>query len=1654
MHSRPNTSAVRCRGITALIALTVVAAGLVPREAATAQTPNVPGAPSITSVTAGDRQLAVSWSAASTPADRPIIDYQVMYRAGSSGAWSMASSYGVSYDSGVHSGSDTTWAHNRDPLDLKAIPSNDTSGIRSLVEHTSGGRHDLAGIYRVKANVAAVRVRVGGDATGAATIRARYTTEPITDLRHNGTELARTTQTETQSGFQLTGVTPALPAGSYIWVDGWDHTSTNTTFPEFAATTIEDRRLRIDIATVSTATSTTIDDLTNQRSYQVRVRARNSDGWGAWSNVSSGTPLGTPDAPTGLWLESGSQQLVARWTAPSNNGGNTISDYDIQYRIKSSGANWSDWQASTVSTATTATITGLTHGTTYEVRVRAVSSAGYGPWTDPVIDTASKPSPPTITLATVLRPLPPGKNDKGGLLSITLSAEANGSTITDYDLRYREAGTTTWYTHRDRSHDSGKLQTSETSGTADPIDFGTFISPSGGAAVTRESIGTGANAKHGLYKFSKAVDQLWIRAGGTITGGGTVVARWHTSKPTAATLATAGTQIFSAATESDHTFWQDGWAVDLPADAYVWVYTSDTETLTKRRLQLDFTDNSSSGAMVLSGLQNGKTYELEARASNARGSGAWASASGTPGTPTRPTVDTPTAGHQALDLTWARPDSDNTSAVAGYDVRYRAGSSGSWTSWPHTTTSRAATITGLTNNTEYEVAVRARNDHGNGFWSTGVKGTPVPQAPDAPAAPTLTSSGTTMTVSWTAPSANGADISDYDVQHCSASCASDASWTSLPDTTDSTALTATITGLTNGTTYQVRVRAQNSVGNGPWSAASTHIIGRPSAPAAPTLTTGNARLTATWTAAAGNGSTITDYDVQYCSANCAIDTSWTSLPDATPSTALNATITGLTNGTTYQVRVRAENANGTGPWSPVSSMKAGLPAVPSVPTLVVDDGELTVYSLAPSDNGSALIGYDVRYCNYQCEGGNDDVWTSISIQTTVEKPRIVLLDLTNGTTYYVQVRANNAHGSGAWSPWATAVPGAPTAPGAPTLTGGDHKIIVDWSAPADNGSTIIDYDVRHCSADCDRDSSWTSLPDTTDSTAHPVVITGLTVGTAYQVQVRAQNSAGPGQWSAASAHTLDESPVPSLGLSACDPAGLTQLWVDYDCYIKAGERGIKQFDTVTVLGSGGDYIERSDYPAAGLVVLTAYNPQGGLAIVETSLDGVVQDVFLIDVIRFGIRGYSIAHSGSTADLTVQLHSPTHSSPDILRLNGADYARSWVQLSLPQNLRGATHDGDNPLGSWIRTPIQVVGQYAGAVTFRLLVLSQGTYQITINARRPAPGASCPTQGPLVCFAPPEPQTQISYTTQANATATFQTGTVSPPATPTGLAAAAGDESVALSWDDPSDQLITGYEYQMRWAGVAWQSWTAISGSDAATKSHTITGLSNGTEYRFHVRAINAAGTGTAAPNAHPWYVAATPQVPPDPPATPPATPGPVTVTRTDGTVTANWDAVDGATSYHITYTTNGATSWQLAALNHPDNTITINNADNNATYIIAVRARNNAGDSNWRNSPAAGPHTPTPPATPPATPGPVTVTRTDGTVTANWDAVDGATSYHITYTTNGATSWQLAALNHPDNTITINNADNNATYIIAVRARNNAGDSNWRNSPAAGPHTPT
>jgi hypothetical protein len=169
-----------------------------------------------------------------------------------------------------------------------------------------------------------------------------------------------------------------------------------------------------------------------------------------------------------------------------------------------------------------------------------------------------------------------------------------------------------------------------------------------------------------------------------------------------------------------------------------------------------------------------------------------------------------------------------------------------------------------------------------------------PSVPSAPTITSITSGNTQLTVNFTAPTNNGGtSITDYEYSTDSGVTFTSAGVTTTP---------IIITGLINGTNYNVVIRAINSVGNG---ATSNSVSGIPSTvpnpPTSLSATNGNTQATINFTAGSNGGSVITDYEYSIDGG------AYTSAGDASSP----ITITGLTNGVTYSITLKAVNANGT-----------------------------------------------------------------------------------------------------------------------------------------------------------------------------------------------------------------------------------------------------------------------------------------------------------------------------------------------------------------------------------------------------------------------------------------------------------------------------------------------------------------------------------------------------------------------------------------------------------------------------------------------------------------------------------------------------------------------------------------------------------------------
>ena len=105
------------------------------------------------------------------------------------------------------------------------------------------------------------------------------------------------------------------------------------------------------------------------------------DVWGINGSDNNGYPFlrwqgyehgqtNAPDAPQNFTTAPGSGQVVLSWTAPASDGGSAITKYQVS---KDNGENWTD-----VGLNTSHTFTGLTNGTEYTFKVRAVNSVGNG----------------------------------------------------------------------------------------------------------------------------------------------------------------------------------------------------------------------------------------------------------------------------------------------------------------------------------------------------------------------------------------------------------------------------------------------------------------------------------------------------------------------------------------------------------------------------------------------------------------------------------------------------------------------------------------------------------------------------------------------------------------------------------------------------------------------------------------------------------------------------------------------------------------------------------------------------------------------------------------------------------------------------------------------------------------------------------------------------------------------------------------------------------------------------------------------------------------------------------------------------------------------------------------------------------------------------
>ena len=1134
------------------------------------EAPGKPNAPTVAPASA--TSLTVTWTAPAN-AGPAITDYDVQYREGTSGSWTDGGHTGTAVTATLSSLSENTsyqvqvqatndegtgdWSDSGSgTTDANAAPSFSSSATFDAAENqttagtvlaTDGDTGDDITGYAITGGADQAFFSIGAT-SGALTFDAAPNFEDAEDqgtdntyvvtvqaTSGTGERVKTATQTITVTVTDVAGEAPGKPNAPDVSAASVSSLTVSWTAPANAGPAITDYDVQYREGTsgswtdgghTGTATTATLSSLSENTSYQVQVQATNDEGTGDWSDSGSGTTdaNAAPSFSSSAAFDAAENQTTAGTVrATDGDTGDDITGYAL-----TGGADEAFFSIGATSGALTfddapnfedAQDQGTNN--TYVVTVQATSGTGTREKTatqtitvtvtDDDTEKPGKPNAPTVSAASV------------SSLTVSWTAPANaGPAITDYDVQYREGTSGSW---TDGGH-TGTAVTATLSSLSENTSYQVQV-----RATNDEGTGSWSDA-----------------------GSGTTDANAAPSFSSSATFDAAENQTTAGtvrATDGDTGDDITGYALTGGADEAFFSIgaTSGALTFDDAPNFEDAQDQGTNNTYVVTVQATSGTGTREKTATQTITVTVTDDDTEKPGKPNAPTVSA--ASVSSLTVSWTAPANAGP-AITDYDVQYREGTSGSWTDGGHTGTAVTATLSSLSENTSYQVQVRATNDEGTGSWSDSGTGTT-----DANAAPTFSSSSTfdaaeNQTSAGTVLATDG-DTEDS-IEGYALTGGADQSFFSIGATSGALTFDAAPNfedaqdqGTNN--TYVVTVQATSGTGTREKTATQTITVTvtdvggeAPGKPAAPNVSAASVTsLTVSWSAPANAGPAITDYDVQYREGTSG---SWTD--GGHTGTAVTATLSGLSENTSYQVQVRATNDEGTGSWSASGSGTTDANAAPSFSSSATFDAaenQTTAGTVLATDGDTedSIEGYALT-------GGADQSFFSIGATsgalTFDDAPNFEdAQDQGTNNTYVVTVQATSGTGTREKTATQTItvtvtdVGGeAPGKPAAPNVSAASvTSLTVSWSAPANAGPAITDYDVQYREG---TSGSWTDGGHT--GTAVTATLSGLSENTSYQVQVRATNDEGTGSWSASGSGTTDANAAPSFSSSATFDAAENQ----------------------------------------------------------------------------------------------------------------------------------------------------------------------------------------------------------------------------------------------------------------------------------------------------------------------------------------------------------------------------------------------------------------------------------------------------------------------------------------------------------------------------------
>ncbi len=520
------------------------------------------------------------------------------------------------------------------------------------------------------------------------------------------------------------------------------------------------------------------------------------------------------------------------------------------------------------------------------------------------------------------------------------------------------------------------------------------------------------------------------------------------------------------------------------------------------------------------GVTEEKTYRYAVAASRNSAVSNWSNQviakAVTPQAPSAPAGLSAQANEEKVTLRWKVPADPGSHPLTAYTV-YRGDDSscvGLTALHSHLAViNNAVEDTTVSKNSVYCYTVSASSIAGEGSQSNTVVVTV--KGPDAPTGLTVSSAkAKAIRLGWAAPVDDGGGALDgYNVYRCmEGETACTPEW--LAWVTSGT--TYEDTGVTAGKTYRYAVGASRLNWGSSWSNQVTATAQAPVAPKAPGTPTGlraqanEEKVVLRWKAPANRGSHRLTAYILYRSEGegCSRFVTFRRHISLDNRSAEDITVS---KGSTYCYQITASSRAGESSRSQTVQVKVVGPSAPiglTVNSISANDIGLS-WTAPADDGGGALDGYNVYRCE-ENEAACTPEWLDWAPGGTTYKDMGVTVD----KTYRYAVGANRLGWGSKWSNQVTVTAKEPKPPGTPTglsAQANEQKVILSWTAPADDGGGSLDgYNVYRCvEGETVCTPEW--LAWVTSDTAYED--TGVTAGKTYRYAVGASRLGWGSEWS-------------------------------------------------------------------------------------------------------------------------------------------------------------------------------------------------------------------------------------------------------------------------------------------------------------------------------------------------------------------------------------------------------------------------------------------------------------------------------------------------------------------------------------------------------------